>query len=407
MLKKHRNSALDRILGKVDDLDEKNLAALVTRLNRERRLLDTIFNAIRDTILVTDTRGVIQYANHSARSLIGFGERETGQTLLLRRLPRLADALGVEDLADLVEGSAVSTEFRIDYPETRELSAYLVTLSETTGAFDSGGFLILLSDITEARDRTREQIESERAASITMLAAGVAHELGNPLNSILIHLQLAQRGLARLNPEDASVQRVARAIEVCRGEVDRLDAILSNFLHAVRPTDPDLREVSLWGLLDEVLGVQEALFRDRGINVDVEINPALPTVVADPNQIKQVFFNLVKNAAEAMSSGGILRVQSSSSNDEVTLRFRDEGEGIDSEDLARVFQPYFTTKEGGHGLGMMIVQRIMNEHRGSISIHSEKNRGTTVTLRFPRYSPSHPLLESHLEVPDTIDTSPD
>ncbi len=397
MLKKNRNSALDRILGKVDDLDEKNLAALVTRLNRERRLLETIFNAIQDTILVTDTRGVIQFANHAARALIGFGDRETGQTLLLRRLPRLADALGVEDLADIVEGSAVSTEFGIDYPEARELSAYLVPLAETTGSFDSGGFLILLSDITEARDRTREQIESERAASITMLAAGVAHELGNPLNSILIHLQLAQRSLARLNPDDASTHKIRKAVEVCRNEVDRLDSILTNFLHAVRPTDPDLREVGLWSLLNEVLGVQEELFRNRGIGVEIEIDPSLPSIIGDPNQLKQVFFNVVKNAAEAMSSGGILRVHSTVSNNEVTLRFSDEGEGIDSEDLARVFQPYFTTKEGGHGLGMMIVQRIMNEHRGSISIHSEKTRGTTVTLRFPRYSPIHPLLETHNE----------
>lgn len=399
MLKKVRSSALDRILGKVDELDEKNLAALVTRLSRERRLLETIFNTIRDAILVADLRGIIQYANHPARLLLGLNQREIGKTLLLRRLPGLAVALGVAELGDLIEGSALSTEFAISYPEERDVSAYLVPLDEAADSFESGGFLVLLSDITEQRHRTREQIETERLNSITMLAAGVAHELGNPLNSILIHLQIAQRHLRREPPESAS-DGALRSLEICLQEVDRLDSILSNFLRAVRPTEPDLREINLWSILNEILEVQSQTFEDRGINIDVEIDQSVPLVNGDPTQIKQVFYNIIKNAAEAMYRGGILQISSEVTPQDISLRFQDEGEGIDAEDLSRVFQPYFTTKEGGHGLGMMIVQRIMDDHRGSITIQSERGKGTTVSLRFPRHTPLQPLLESAQGEPD-------
>jgi signal transduction histidine kinase len=133
-----------------------------------------------------------------------------------------------------------------------------------------------------------------------------------------------------------------------------------------------------------VLGFQQRELADRGIVVEAETPDALPPVMADRNQLKQVFFNITKNALEAMQPGGRLKIRSRADDDSVFLLFGDSGAGIRQEDLGRLFQPYHTTKTGGHGLGLMIVQRIMREHGGQVGIESKEGVGTIVTLQFPR-----------------------
>ena len=141
----------------------------------------------------------------------------------------------------------------------------------------------------------------------------------------------------------------------------------------------DLAEV-----LAEVLRFQQREFADRRIAVEVEASGDLPVVMADRNQLKQVFFNLAKNALDAMEPGGRLKIRARADDDSVFLLFGDSGSGIKQEDLVRVFQPYHTTKPGGHGLGLMIVQRILREHGGQVGIESKEGVGTVVTLQFPR-----------------------
>ena len=137
-------------------------------------------------------------------------------------------------------------------------------------------------------------------------------------------------------------------------------------------------------MLAAVLRFQQDELADRGIKVEAETPADLPAVMADRNQLKQVFFNLIKNAIEAMAPGGQLKIRPRVDDDNVYLLFGDSGAGIKQEDLGRLFQPYHTTKAGGHGLGLMIVQRIMREHGGQIGIESKEGVGTVVTLQLPR-----------------------
>ena len=167
-------------------------------------------------------------------------------------------------------------------------------------------------------------------------------------------------------------------------EVARLDGIITNFLEAIRPSPPDLAETNLADVLAEVLRFQQREFADRGLAVEAENPATLPPVMADRNQLKQVFFNLTKNAMEAMASGGKLKIKSRADDDSVYLLFGDSGAGIKQEELSRLFQPYHTTKPGGHGLGLLIVQRIMREHGGQVGLESKEGVGTIVTLQFPR-----------------------
>ncbi len=380
-----KNSSLDRVLGRVESLDAVNLSNLVQRLARERGLFEDIFNTLQEGVLVISADGRIEYANRSAQRLIGLGDEDLSGQTLWRLVPglrlSLEAALGAEGAA---AQPVVAREFELTYPEPRSVRLYMVPFrGEGRGA--ARRFAVILSDITREKQTTEARIESERTSSILLLAAGVAHELGNPLNSLTIHLQLIERRLKKLKAtKENDAAALADSIAICQGEVRRLDGIISNFLEAIRPRAPDLVETNLAEVLAEVLAFQQNELADREISVEAETSENLPPVMADQNQLKQVFFNIVKNAVEAMEPGGELKIRSHADDDNVYLLFGDTGSGIKQDDLVRLFQPYHTTKATGHGLGLMIVQRIMRDHGGQIGIESKEGIGTLVTLQFPR-----------------------
>jgi two-component system, sporulation sensor kinase E len=378
-----KNSSLDRVLGRLDTLDSVNLANLVQRLARERGLFEEIFNTLQEGVLVITLDGEIDYANDAAHRLIGLGEDELAGQTLWRLIPGLRPSLGgtlEDDTAAALP--VVAREFELTYPEPRTVRLYMVPFrGEARG--DARRFAVILTDVTRDKHATAQQLEDERTSSILLLAAGVAHELGNPLNSLTIHLQLIARKLKKLKASK-DTESLVESVDVCRAEVARLDGIIAHFLEAIRPQPPDLAELDLAEVLAEVLRFQQREFADRRIAVEVEASGDLPVVMADRNQLKQVFFNLAKNALDAMEPGGRLKIRARADDESVFLLFGDSGSGIKQEDLVRVFQPYHTTKPGGHGLGLMIVQRILREHGGQVGIESKEGVGTVVTLQFPR-----------------------
>ena len=378
-----KNSSLDRVLGRLDTLDSVNLANLVQRLARERGLFEEIFNTLQEGVLVITLDGEIDYANDAAHRLIGIGEDELAGQILWRLVPGLRPSLGAaleDDTAAALP--VVAREFELTYPEHRTVRLYMVPF-RGEGRGDARRFAVILTDVTRDKQTTAQQLEDERTSSILLLAAGVAHELGNPLNSLTIHLQLMERKLKKLKASKEA-ESLAESVSVCRAEVARLDGIISNFLDAIRPRPPDLAELDLAEVLTEVLKFQQREFSDRRVAVEADALADLPPVMADRNQLKQVFFNINKNAMDAMQPGGRLKIRARADDESVYLLFGDSGSGIKQEDLVRLFQPYHTTKPDGHGLGLMIVQRIMREHGGQVGIESKEAVGTVVTLQFPR-----------------------
>jgi two-component system, sporulation sensor kinase E len=371
--KKH--TPLDRLMGRLDTLDPVNMANLVQRLAKERTLYEQIFRTLQEGVLVISADGVIEYANEAAHHLIGLsGDTLTGETLW-RLIPGLRPTMGDDAGADT---HVIAREFDLTYPEPRSVRLYMVPFPG-----EERGGERRHADVTRDKLTTEQRIEDERTSSILLLAAGVAHELGNPLNSLTIHLQLVARKLKKLG-KSHEANSIQESIDVCREEVTRLDGIITHYLEAIRPSPPDLAETRLPEVLAEVLKFQKREFEDRGIAVEAETPAELPPVMADRNQLKQVFFNITKNAMESMQPGGRLLIKSRADDDSVYLLFGDSGSGIRQEDLVRLFQPYHTTKPGGHGLGLMIVQRIMRLHGGQVGVESREGKGTVVTLQFPR-----------------------
>jgi signal transduction histidine kinase len=400
---------VEKLVGRLGKIGPEDVQNYFLRLAQEKGFLETVFNSIQEGIIVTDSKGRITYLNEAACQLFGLEAEDS----LGKRLDERVRGL---DWNALSREAAVSRDMEIFYPTNRFINFYSVPLvieSRTDGdnleqpspiaspARTSGapgisgervGHAIILRDITESRRSEQQTIESERLNALTLLAAGVAHEIGNPLNSLNIHLQLIEREARKLH--GAKGAELQESVEVARAEINRLDSIISQFLRAIRPTRPQLRPENINSIVEEAVRFLAPEIKDRDIVVEQELRSDLPLLELDRDQMKQAFYNVIKNSFEAMKRRGILRIRSDMDESHVMVCFTDTGGGISAENLSRVFEPYFTTKTRGTGLGLLIVRRIVREHGGELSIESSEGKGLTLTIRLPHTDRRVRMLEA-------------
>ena len=384
---------VEKLIGRLGKIDPGDAQNYFLRLAQEKGFLETVFNSIQEGIIVTDSRGRITYLNDAACQLFGIEADESIGKRLDERVRGLHwNALSRE--------SAVSRDVEIFYPANRFINFYSVPLLIEKQTSDDKidvsaepvGHAIILRDITETRRTEQQTIESERLNALTLLAAGVAHEIGNPLNSLNIHLQLIEREARKI--DGAKRAELQESVEVARSEVNRLDSIISQFLRAIRPTRPQLRPESVNTIVEEAVRFFAPEIKDRDIVVEQELRSDLPLLELDRDQMKQAFYNVIKNSFEAMKARGILRIRTDMDESHVIVRFTDTGGGMSAENLGRVFEPYFTTKSSGTGLGLLIVRRIVREHGGELSIESTEGKGASITIRLPHVNQRVRMLEA-------------
>jgi two-component system, sporulation sensor kinase E len=389
---------VEKLIGRLGKIGPEEVQNYFLRLAQEKGFLETVFNSIQEGIIVTDSKGRISYLNNAACQLFGLEAEDS----LGKRLDERVRGL---DWNALSRESAVSRDMEIFYPTNRFINFYSVPLvierqssddkvdnRNTEHSGERVGHAIILRDITESRRTEQQTIESERLNALTLLAAGVAHEIGNPLNSLNIHLQLIEREARKL--DGAKGAELQESVEVARAEINRLDSIISQFLRAIRPTRPQLRPENINSIVEETVRFLAPEIKDRDVVVEQELRSDLPLLEIDRDQMKQAFYNVIKNSFEAMKSRGILRIRTDMDESHVIVRFTDTGGGISAENLSRVFEPYFTTKTSGTGLGLLIVRRIVREHGGELSVESSEGKGLTLTIRLPHVDRRVRMLEA-------------
>ena len=370
---------LDKLVTHMNRLDSESLQAQFLGLVKERGLLETIFQSIQEGVIVVSADGRLFYANHAAEDMFGFEVSRMRGRPITRYIPDVDwESLAGRDEDEWAKLSTSEVEtFR---PQRRVLSISAVPLEESPEG--AGPCVVaILRDVTREREDAAAMVESERMQAIRVLGASLAHEIGNPLNALGIHLQLLEREVNGL-PEDAR-ERIGELVSIARDEVSRLDLMISKFLRALRPSAPVLEKCDMTKLVQDSLRVMRSEISEHNIEVALISESELPPVMADPQQMKQVFFNLVKNAMQAMADGGRLEIRLVADDRDLAISFKDTGSGMGADVFNRLFEPFMTNKAKGAGLGLMIVQRIVQDHGGRLDVSTKQGAGSCFRIILP------------------------
>ncbi len=373
---------IQRALGKLHKLDEEQIRSLLFDLASENEMLEVVLNSMTDGVLVADPQHKMVFANTTAGRLLPLVRRDSDEIVLWHCI----DDREVSDFLRevLEEGREVSEEeFTLEKGSTTRTLVFRVSpiYKEDQESVEARGNLILVSDITEKKRREARLRRAESLASLTTLAAGVAHEIKNPLGSIGIHIQLIQKALKQqgcLEEETAN-----KYLEVINEEIERLNGIVVDFLFAVRPMDTNMKRMHVDKVIDELIDFVRYELEQSGVKVEKKLASGLPRLDLDQKYLKQALLNIVKNGQAAMSEGGTLTIATREEEGYVHIDISDTGVGIEEDKVAKIFEPYYTTKDTGSGLGLTVAYKVINEHGGEISVKSKEGKGTTFTFSLP------------------------
>lgn len=367
-----KRDTMDKIVDRLEHLGSEELRQLFLRLATEKGLLQEVFDALRDGLILFDAEGLPRFANKSACAIYNRNVKE----LLHVPFERLVGGTCTwEEVCN--SGIAISRDLHVNYPEERHYNFLMSPVG------DGSEYLLLIRDDTESLARGEEDAEAEQFNLVTYMAGAVAHEIGNPLNSLGLNLQLMQRKLTKLG--GAAQDKLAPLLESALGETRRLDTLLRQFLQSVRPGHLKRETVRLNDVVEHVLTVLEPEMAPRGISIQLALSRELPELEADGGQLFQVIYNLIRNAYQSIpgSEGGVY-IQTDYNDTDVRLIIGDNGTGISHEVMGNMYEPFRTTRKKGHGLGLLIVRHIIKEHGGTLSIASKEGIGTKISITIPR-----------------------
>ncbi len=375
-LVQERTHELERV---TEDLRHEHETALF-----ERRRFMVMVDSIHAGIVFFGVDGRVAYVNPAAAHILG---RDRDELLELSVAPRLLDE-DHRDPSKLLE-QYVGRDTWAKVNERHELDMDVVGIGHDDHS--PAGSMVIVRDRTAERRLQRLMAEQDKIASVGTLAAGIAHEINNPLDGL-------QNCLRRIIKDPTNIEQIERYAGLMTASLHHIETVVRQLLDLSHKRDRIVRKIDLNDVVRGAVEFARTGQRWIGVEVDWRLEADLPELLADPQNLTQVFLNLVLNAVDAMPAGGTLTVTTraealrngGSSEEDVLVEIRDTGCGIAPEDLPRIFEPFFTTKghEKGTGLGLSVSRNLVVEHGGEIVVKSELGVGTTICVRLPRFFPA-------------------
>ncbi len=404
------NDFVKKVSQKIAKLSDEQLERFIDSMNAEKNVLNSIMESLSTGLVIVDQQWCFLQSNKAADRLLPFKKRHAEAKSDSKIWDLLDEPLICEFLQSCAEKqqSNVKEEFSLE----QEDKVRFITVGITSFVQDTkiAGSIITVDDITEKRQQEILLHRMESLASLTNLAASVAHEIKNPLGAISIHIQLLQKAIKKARNGDGMLPAekfMENYLNVVTEEIDNLNKIVVEFLFAVRPVQATLVLAEPDALIEKFTAFFKPEYDAKSVRVELRLCKASPRLFLDEKLFREVIINLVQNALSAILERfpsqdgddgaafqqGQLVIESTVKEDKYLLTIADNGAGMDEKTAAKIFEPYYTTKVNGTGLGLTMVYKIIKEFRGNIDVKSVRGHGTAFTIQLPIPQAGTKLLE--------------
>ncbi len=377
---------MQKVFEKLDKLDQTKIKDIMIELTTEKELYKLVFDSMIEGVIVTNKDNKVILINRAMEEFISISEKR----IHFQEVEYCNFDTEIKEHLD----RALSENRKVIEEEIylhRTDKTFMLSILPLLNNGEKVGNVIIMVDITEKKMREIQLRQAESLAALTTLSAGVAHEIKNPLTSIDIHIQLLNREIQKFQTEE--VKNIQNLLVIVKEEIDRLNSIVQDFLFAVRPMSMTMSPENINEILLELIDFLKYELEEAEIKVVLDLDEDNPTVMVDPKYLKQALLNIIKNSIEAIHDGGEIRIGTEEGPDgDVVVNIADSGEGIPESIVGKIFEPYFTTRKAGTGLGLVIVYKIIQELGGDIKISSQEGEGTVFSIKLPVVDKKKKLL---------------
>lgn len=383
----------NRISEKISKLSDSQIQSLFEAMSADNQMLNSIIQSLTSGILIVNNEWIPLLHNKAVERFVRFvKDPEDANTENLR----LSEIVKDQDIADFFKECCeqnktnVSQEFTISN-SGGSVRFVTITVTPLLSNEELAGSIIIFRDITEKRNQEILLHRMESLASLTNLAASVAHEIKNPLGAISIHIQLLQKAIEKARNDDNQIpdqKFVEKYLDIVNEEIDNLNKIVVDFLFAVRPVSAKLELLHPNSILEKTIDFLKPEYDKEKIDLNVELCKEDIRLLIDEKLFREVIVNLSQNAIYAINENkstrkGQISIKTFIKDDRYHIELSDNGCGMSEEKLSKIFEPYYTTKATGTGLGLTMVYKIVKEFSGDINVSSEEKKGTTFFITIP------------------------
>ncbi|ADG70397.1 ATP-binding protein [Brachyspira murdochii] len=385
------NQFFDKIFQNFDKVSDAEKKKVFQRLSTLWYSQNIIIENLEEGIIAIDNEGMIQGINKKACFLFSIPRNSEGESLS-KCMPD--NDIG-KTILELINSSNAETKLLKDNESERILQINILPIGERGRII---GTLIKAFDITKTYESAQKLKRAEQLASLTTLAAGVAHEIKNPLGSISIYVQLIDKIIKKNMDNDCQCYKDFKEYsDIIKEEIGRLEDTINSFLFSVRKLELNIEDVNINALILSTVSFLKYEIEKNNVSIDIKFDKDNLILKLDERYIKQALINIIQNAIDAMNDNKKeIYIKLKTIDNYAVISIKDTGIGIKEEDLNKIFEPYFTTKRHGTGLGLTNVVRIIEAHNGNITIESEYGKGSEVIIKLPLKQENQKFLNTDL-----------